>query len=202
MNFHFASVVAPGTRLVVAIAPAFTIGLVRPVDAAFDRRERVERQPGGVGADLRAKLLGAELLAHQREHERLRHAHDREFVLGVADAEDVAARPDHADAEQIARHPRQRRVDVRVLALGVRLEALVGLGHQHLHGVGRRQASCRYKRLVRCRAAPASVPPVCRVIDQGDATAIVSVPRWAPAPCSASLSPPCYQALIGARVVT
>ena len=30
MNFHLASMVAPGTRLVVAIAPAFTIGLVRP----------------------------------------------------------------------------------------------------------------------------------------------------------------------------
>ena len=30
MNCHLASAVAPGTRLVVAIAPAFTIGFVRP----------------------------------------------------------------------------------------------------------------------------------------------------------------------------
>ena len=30
MNCHRASLVSPGTRLVVAIAPAFTIGLVRP----------------------------------------------------------------------------------------------------------------------------------------------------------------------------
>jgi hypothetical protein len=30
MNCHFSSAVAPGTRLVVAMAPAFTIGLVRP----------------------------------------------------------------------------------------------------------------------------------------------------------------------------
>src|SRR5215475_13776436 len=30
MNFHLASTVVPGTRLVVAMAPAFTIGLVRP----------------------------------------------------------------------------------------------------------------------------------------------------------------------------
>ena len=31
MNFHLASTVAPGTRLVVAIAPALTIGFVRPL---------------------------------------------------------------------------------------------------------------------------------------------------------------------------
>ena len=30
MNRHFASVVSPGVRLVVAIAPAFTMGFVRP----------------------------------------------------------------------------------------------------------------------------------------------------------------------------
>ena len=30
MNCHFSSRFAPGTRLVVAIAPEFTIGLVRP----------------------------------------------------------------------------------------------------------------------------------------------------------------------------
>ena len=30
MNFHLALRVAPGTRLVVAIAPEFTIGFVRP----------------------------------------------------------------------------------------------------------------------------------------------------------------------------
>jgi hypothetical protein len=30
MNRHLSSTVLPGTRLVVAIAPAFTIGLVRP----------------------------------------------------------------------------------------------------------------------------------------------------------------------------
>src|SRR6516225_11487158 len=30
MNLHLASTVAPAARLVVAIAPAFTIGLVRP----------------------------------------------------------------------------------------------------------------------------------------------------------------------------
>ena len=30
MNFHLAVVVSPGTRLVVAIAPAFTIEFVRP----------------------------------------------------------------------------------------------------------------------------------------------------------------------------
>ena len=93
MNRHLASAVAPGTRLVVAIAPAFTIGFVRPSALRSIGRERVERQPGGVHAELLARLLRAERLADQREHERLGHAHDRELVVGVADRVDIAAVP-------------------------------------------------------------------------------------------------------------
>ena len=39
MNSHFASVDEPGTRLVVAIAPAFTIGFVRPDVLPLDSGE-------------------------------------------------------------------------------------------------------------------------------------------------------------------
>ena len=76
MNFHLASAVAPGTRLVVAIAPEFTIGFVRPSAPRSIALERVERQPGGVHPDLLADLLGAEGLTDQGEHERLGDAHD------------------------------------------------------------------------------------------------------------------------------
>ena len=66
MNFHFASRVAPGTRLVVAIAPEFTIGFVRPSVAALDAFERVERPPGGVHADFLADLLPAPIASQTR----------------------------------------------------------------------------------------------------------------------------------------
>ena len=126
MNFHLASAVAPGTRLVVAIAPALTIGFVRPSALRSIAASELNGKPGGVRAELLARLLRADRLADQREHERLRHAHDREFVFGVAGRVNVAAGADHADAEQLARHPRQRRIDLRV-SPSVRLEALVRL---------------------------------------------------------------------------
>ena len=67
----------------MAIAPEFTIGFVRP-PTSFDRLQRIERQAGGVDADLLAQLFRAQHLAHQGEDERLGDAHDRELVLGVA----------------------------------------------------------------------------------------------------------------------
>ena len=69
---------SPGTRLVVAMAPEFTIGLVRPSLAPLDRLQGVERQAGGVDPEPAARLLGAQLLADQGEDERLGDAHDRE----------------------------------------------------------------------------------------------------------------------------
>src|SRR5262245_29773705 len=64
---------------------------VRPaVRALFDSRQRVERQPGGVHADLLADLFGAQGLTDQGEDERLGDAHDREFVVRVPDRVDRA----------------------------------------------------------------------------------------------------------------
>ena len=103
---------APGTRLVVAIAPAFTIGFVRPSGLRSIPASELNGISGGVRTELRARRVRADQLANQREHKRLRHAHDREFVLGVADGVDIAAGGDHAHAEQLARHSSQCRINV------------------------------------------------------------------------------------------
>ena len=116
------------------------------VRAPFDRPERVEREPGGVHPEPAARLLVAERLTDQREHERLGDAHDRELVLGVPDRVDVAAGADHADAEQLARHPRQGRVDLGILAFRDRPVALVRLVDQSPHLLGGRQLARRYVR--------------------------------------------------------
>ena len=54
---------------------------VRPAAGApLDALERIEREPGGVHAHVLPDLLDTECLGHQREHERLRDAHDRELA--------------------------------------------------------------------------------------------------------------------------
>jgi len=106
MNLHLASTVAPAARLVVASAPS--------VHAAFDRGQRIERQPGAVYAEPLAGLLGADRLTDQREHEGLGDAHDRERVVRVPDGMHITVGTDHAHAEQIAGRLGERRVDIRV----------------------------------------------------------------------------------------
>src|SRR5690606_18528344 len=97
---------------------------------ALDSLNRVERAAGGVHADLLANFIGSQDLTYEGEDERLRHAHDRELVTRVADLIDIAAGPDHADAEQTAGDASERGVDLRVFSVGVRLECLVGLNYQ------------------------------------------------------------------------
>ena len=60
-------------------------------------------------------------LADQREDKRLRHAHDREFIVGIAGGIDIAAGTDDTYAEQFARHAGQGWIDLRILALVVGL---------------------------------------------------------------------------------
>src|SRR5580704_4175272 len=86
-------------------------GVGSPVGTAFDGGERIERHSRWVRAELFARMLRAHLLTNEREHKRLRHTHDREFVIGVAGGIDVAAHANHAHAEQLARRPGQRRVN-------------------------------------------------------------------------------------------
>ena len=114
MNRHCSSTVEPGARLVVAIAPELTIGLVRPSPLRSIAVERVERQAGRVDAEAPARGLRAQNLADEREHERLRHAHDRERMIGVAARVSRAVDADHAEAEEIGLNVGQRRIDVGV----------------------------------------------------------------------------------------
>ena len=136
MKRHFSSASAPGTRLVTAIAPGFTIGLVRPSPLRSTAVDRVERQPGGVHADQPPQLLPAELLADEGVDERLRDAHDRQLRLDVADGVEAAADAGDADPEESFRHLRQRRVDLRERSLVVRPVALVRLDDDSPDEVG------------------------------------------------------------------
>ena len=116
---------------------------VGPATAMLDGREGIEGQSSGVCAELVARLFRTDRFANQREHERLRHAHDREFVVGVSGRVDASACPDNADAEQIAGDPGERRIDLGVLAVGIRLEAPVRVRHQRPHRLGFGQVPCR-----------------------------------------------------------
>jgi hypothetical protein len=81
------------------MAPAFTIGLVR--------------------SELVARRIRADQLAHQREHERLRDAHDRKRIVDVTGGVDPSGGAGDAHAEEVARRPSERRIDLRVLSFGV-----------------------------------------------------------------------------------
>ena len=119
MNFHFASAVAPGTRLVVAIAPAFTIGFVRPSGLRSTPASELNGRPVAFAPSFWRACSAPMSLANQGEDERLRHAHDREFMLGRAHGVNGAVGADHANAEQIARYFGQGRIDLRIRAVGV-----------------------------------------------------------------------------------
>src|SRR5690242_21560909 len=67
MLSNFSSAVVPGTRLVVAMAPAFTQGIHRTISVEFDGHHRVEGQPGAVDAQFPARLLMPNGLADQGE---------------------------------------------------------------------------------------------------------------------------------------
>ena len=68
--------VLPGSRLVVAIAPEFTIGFVLPSLLRSTAASESNGSPVPSTPTRLAHLLGTERLAHEREHERLRDAHD------------------------------------------------------------------------------------------------------------------------------
>src|SRR6185295_8411340 len=106
-----------------------------------------EGQAGAVGAKLLTGLGWADLLAHQREHERLRDAHDRELVVGISDRGNLATGSNHADPKQLARNSRQSGVDLRVLTFRMRLKTFVRFTHQSGNEFVRRQSSRRDVRL-------------------------------------------------------
>jgi hypothetical protein len=109
-------------------------------DRPGHRRQGGDEQAEGYGRLIRPDFL-ADPVGAQGENERLGDVHDSELVVRVPDRVDRATGPDLANAEQVARHPGQGRVDLRVLPLGVRL-ALIRLAHQVSHPLGGRQVAC------------------------------------------------------------
>jgi hypothetical protein len=59
------------------------------------------------------------LRTHQRKHERLGNAHNRELALCVAAHVRLTIDPNQCDAEQLTIDSRQRRIDARDLALSL-----------------------------------------------------------------------------------
>ena len=68
----------------VAIAPGFTIGFVRPSSRRSIAATALNGRPVAFDAHLRSRLGEADRVADEREHEWLGDAHDRELDLGVA----------------------------------------------------------------------------------------------------------------------
>ena len=137
-----------------------------PVFAALDGRQGIERQAGRVDAQAPPRLVRAERLQHKREHERLRHAHDRERNVPVAAPIGCAADADHAKAEEILRDVGERGIDVRDPAVPVGPEALMSVRHQGPDDIRRRQAPGRdIGRFDPCVSGPVGThprsPPAC-----------------------------------------
>ena len=68
--------------------------------------------------------------------------------VDVADAVDLAVRRGDADAEELGRDPRQRRVDLRVRSFALEPEALVRLGDERLDDLGALERAGRDVRLL------------------------------------------------------
>ena len=130
MNRHFSSTLAPGTRLVVAIAPEFTIGFVRPSSLCSIAVSELNGRPVPLTPTRSRSSSGAEDVADEGEDERLDHAHDRELVL--------RRRPTRPRRRSCSRrrsrtgrgHARQRRIHGGRLPFSVRAVALVRLGDE------------------------------------------------------------------------
>ena len=99
----------PGTRLVVASAPALTIGfMVRSSLSSMPITES-KGNPVLLTPSLRRASAGPRASQHQGEDEELRDALDGELLLGVADGEDAPVHAGHAHAEGVGRAPRPGR---------------------------------------------------------------------------------------------
>ncbi len=103
---------------------------------ALDAGERVEGVAGGIDADLAPRFLDSGRLRDEREDERLRHAHDGEFVVRVARLEHAPGRPHDADAEEIRRDAGQGGVNLGHGAVLVVAEFAVGEIDQFADALG------------------------------------------------------------------
>jgi hypothetical protein len=115
------------------------MGFVRPSALRSTADSELNGSPVLFAPRLLTRLLGADRLADHREHERLRHAHDREGVVRVAGRVHLAGGADHAHAEQPGRHRGQGRIDLRILAFVIGFVARVRFSHQRRYQVRTRQ---------------------------------------------------------------
>src|SRR5262245_14304519 len=114
MNFHFASCVVPGTRLVVAIAPALTMGLVRPSMLRSMAVTELKANPVALAPSF-ARASSAPINSQ------------------------ITAGADDTDTEQLTRHRRESRIDLRILPFSIRPEVGVRFVHQFLYFLDQRQ---------------------------------------------------------------
>ena len=100
-----------------AIAPALTMGLVRPSGLRSMASSELKGRPVLFAPEPVVCGVRPDGVADEGEDERLGDAHDRELVGGVADVEDVPGDAGNAEAEQVRRDARESGVDGRVFAV-------------------------------------------------------------------------------------
>ena len=127
-----------GARVDHGVGPA--------IGAALDRGERVERQAGRVDTDPRPRLRGPDRATHQREDERLGHAHDRERRGALARCDRHTRDARDGEPEPLGRGEGEARVHLGHVALVDPTEAPVRLVDQLLHVLGRGQRAGRDER--------------------------------------------------------
>ena len=149
------SAVTPGTRLVVAIAPAFTIGLVGPRGPAR-RREGVEREAGALTPVRAAPPLCRSSRTPARRRTAC-DAHDRELDLRVSHAVDAAACAHDADPEELGRYLSERRVDLRRPPFAYRRKARMRFVNKRADSLGWRKLTSRDKGSRACEVHPGAV---------------------------------------------
>ena len=115
------------------------MGFVRPSADRSTAESELNGSPVLLTPSRSRAVVRADQLAHQREHERLRDAHDRELVVGVPGRKRRARGSDHAHAEEVGGNAGQRGICLRVLAVAVCPIAVMGLAHQALHEGALRQ---------------------------------------------------------------
>ena len=127
----------------MAIAPALTIGLVRPSALRSMPATELKAKPVAFAPSFSRAASGpisSQTSANRNGFDTLMI----ENSCSVSPARiNVAAGADDADAEQLARHAGQRRIDLRILAFGVGFEAGMRLFQHSLNLLHRRQMTGR-----------------------------------------------------------
>lgn len=92
-----------------------------------DGHDRVERQPGRIGADLVEHRIGPVLLHGQDSRRNLRHRFDAEHVIRIAGLDDLSVGQADRNAEKLRRDIGQKRYVIGILTAVVSSEFLVSL---------------------------------------------------------------------------